>query len=289
VHDEKTGFFGFFDCINDASVASALFENAAGHLSGSGLVSMRGPMSFSTNDECGMLLEGYDERPMIMMPYNPPYYNELMERSGFSKAKDLYAYIYDVREKLPEKVLRVAALVEKRGITVRPMDMKHFVEDMMIFRDVYHSAWEKNWGFVPISEAELKYSAERLRQVIIPDMILIAEEAGRPVGFLGMVPDVNLVLKHMNGSMGPLSLARALYYSRRIRDLRAMLLGVKKEFRNKGVEALLFRDGFSAIKRGNFKRVEFSWILEDNTAVQRTIETMQGRLYKKYRIYEKPL
>lgn len=289
LHREKTGFFGFFDCVNDPDVAGALIEKCAGHLRDSGMALMRGPMNFSTNDECGMLIEGFDEPPMIMMPFNPPYYNELAEKAGLSKARDLYAYIYDVRERLPEKVLRVAAIVEKRGITVRPINMKQFISDMMIFRDVYHSAWEKNWGFVPMTEKELVYAAERLRQIIVPEMTLIAEEDGKPIGFMGMVPDANFVLKHMKGSMGPVSLAKALYYSRKIKDLRVMLLGVKKEFRNKGVEALLFREGFKPIKKGNYQRVEFSWILEDNVAVQRTIETMDGRLYKKYRIYEKAL
>jgi len=288
-HKDKTGFFGFFDCVNDPEVASALFEKAAVHLRASGMSVMRGPVSFTTNEESGMLIEGFDERPMIMMPYNPPYYNELAGKAGFEKARDLYAYIYEVRERLPEKVLRVAAIVEKRGITVRPINMKQFLSDMMVFRDVYHSAWEKNWGFVPMSEEELEYAAARLKQVVIPDMTLIAEEDGKPVGFMGMVPDANLVLKHMKGSMGPVSLVKALVYSRKIRDLRVMLLGVKKEFRNKGVEALLFREGFKPIKKGNYQRVEFSWILEDNLPVQRTIETMDGRLYKKYRIYEKGL
>lgn len=289
LHHEKTGFFGFFDCINDTAVAAALFERVAEDLRAASIASMRGPMSFSTNDECGMLIEGFQERPMLMMPYNPSYYNELTEKAGLSKVKDLYAYIYEVREKLPEKVLRVAAIVEKRGITVRPINMKQYHADMMIFRDVYHSAWEKNWGFVPMTEAELIYAADRLKQVIIPEMTLIAEEDGKPVGFMGMVPDVNLVLKQMKGSMGPVSLAKALYYSRKIKDLRVMLLGVKKEYRAKGVEALLFREGFKPIKKGNYQRVEFSWILEDNLPVQRTIETMDGRLYKKYRIYEKAL
>lgn len=289
LHHEKTGFFGFFDCINDAAVAAALFERAAGDLRAAGITVMRGPVSFSTNDECGMLIEGFHERPMIMMPYNPPYYNELAEKAGLTKAKDLYAYIYDVRDKLPDKVLRVAAIVEKRGITVRPINMQQYLSDMLIFRDVYHSAWEKNWGFVPMTEDELAYAAGRLKQVIVPEMTLIAEEDGKPVGFMGMVPDINLVLKHMNGRMDPFSLAKALYYARKIKDLRVMLLGVKKEFRNKGVEALLFREGFKPIKKGNYQRVEFSWILEDNLPVQRTIETMDGRLYKKYRIYEKAL
>jgi GNAT superfamily N-acetyltransferase len=286
-HHEKTGFFGFFESVKDRDVAEALFRKAEEHLAAEGMEAVRGPMNFSTNEECGFLLEGFDESPVIMMPYNPPYYNELAESCGFTKVRDLYAYIYHMRERLPEKVLRVAAIVEKRGVTVRPINMKNFRADMMIFKEIYHSAWEKNWGFVPMTDEELVYAANRLKQIIIPELTLIAEEDRNPVGFMGLVPDFNFVLKHMSGRMNPVSIAKALYYSRKIQGLRTMLLGVKKEFRNKGVEALLFREGFEPAKK--FRRVEFSWILEDNLPVQRTIEMLGGEIYKKYRIYEKKL
>ncbi len=288
-HHEKTGFFGFFESVNDSSVSRALFDKAAAYLKGEGMDKVRGPMNFSTNEECGFLIEGFGEPPFIMMPYNPPYYNDLAEDYGFRKVKDLYAYIYVLRDRLPEKILRVAAIVEKRGISVRPINMKNFKSDMMIFKDVYHSAWEKNWGFVPMTDEELEYAAERLKQIIVPDMTLIAEEDGKPVAFMGLVPDFNSVLKHMGGKMNPVSIVKALYYARKIRDSRVMLLGTNKEFRNKGVEALLFREGFRPLKEGNYKRVEFSWILEDNIPVQRTIEMFGAELYKKYRVYEKPL
>ncbi|MDA8104036.1 MAG: hypothetical protein M0Z71_01520 [Nitrospiraceae bacterium] len=286
-HREKTGFFGFFESVRERDVAAALFGKAESHLRGEGMDAIRGPMNFSTNEECGFLLEGFDESPIIMMPYNPPYYNELAEACGFMKVKDLYAYIYHIRERLPEKVHRVAAIAEKRGISVRHINMKNFRSDMMIFKKVYHSAWEKNWGFVPMTDEELEYAAGRLKQIIIPEMTLIAEEDSRPIGFMGLVPDFNFVLKYMGGKMNPVSVVKAVYYSRKIKDLRTMLLGVKKEFRNKGVEALLFREGFEPVKK--YKRVEFSWILEDNIPVQRTIEMLGGELYKRYRIYEKKL
>jgi hypothetical protein len=288
-HHERTGFFGFFECINDGEVSRALFENAERYLKAEGMAAMRGPMNFSTNEECGFLFEGFGEPPIIMMPYNPRYYNDLSEQYGLKKVKDLFAYIYKVVERLPEKVHRVAALTEKRGITVRPINMKDFGAEMGIFREVYHSAWEKNWGFVPMTDGELEYASDRLKQIIVPEMTLIAEKDGQPAGFMGLIPDFNFVLKHMNGRLNPLSIARALYYSRRIKDLRVMLLGIKKEFRNRGVEALMFREGYKPILKGNYGRVEFSWILEDNIPVQRTIEMIGGELYKKYRIYEKPV
>jgi GNAT superfamily N-acetyltransferase len=289
LHHDKTGFFGFFDCVNDPPVAGALFERAARYLREKGMESMRGPMNFSTNEECGFLLEGFDEPPVIMMPYNAPYYNELSEGCGMRKVRDLYAYIYEVQDNLPEKVERVAAIAEKRGITARPINMKRFKDEMMIFKDVYHSAWENNWGFVPMTDEELDYMSGRLKQIIIPEMVVIAEKEGTPVGFMGLIPDFNFVLKHMRGRLNPVSIMKALYYSRKITDLRVMLLGIKKEFRNKGVEALLYKEGWKPIKRGRYKRVEFSWILEDNIPVQRTIEIFGGRVYKKYRIYERAI
>lgn len=288
-HNEKTGFFGFFDSVNDPAVSAALFDRASAFLREKGMKSLVGPMNFSTNEECGFLLEGFDEPPFIMMPYNSPYYNDLSEKYGLTKVKDLFAYIYDVQDDMPEKVYRGALIAEKRGITSRPVNMKRFVDDMMVFRDVYHSAWEENWGFIPMTEEELRYSAERLKQIVVPDLALIAEKGGKPIGFFGLVPDFNFVLKHMKGRLNPLTIAKALYFSRKVRGLRIMLLGIKKEFRNKGVEAVLYKRAWPAIKRGRYERIEFSWILEDNIPVQRTIELFGGRLYKKYRIYEKAL
>lgn len=288
-HQEDAGFFGFFEAEDDREVAKALLDAVSAELRAAGMKVMRGPMNFSTNEECGFLIRGYDERPTIMTPYNPSYYNDLMEACGMEKAKDLYAFIHEVQERLPEKVLRVAAIAEKRGITVRPVNKKRFDDEMRVFREVYNDAWEKNWGFIPLTDEEIFYLGERLKQIVVPELTLIAEDNGSPVGFLGMVPDFNVVLKKMNGNINPLTIMKALYYSRKIKDLRLLLLGIKKQYRNKGVDALLFREGFRGIRKGNYQRVEFSWILEDNIPVQRIVEMAGGRLYKKYRIYEKPL
>lgn len=289
LHKEKVGFFGFFESINDYSLASSLLDKASEILKNEGMDSIRGPMNFSTNEECGFLLEGFNEPPFLMTPYNPPYYNELMEKYGMKKTKDLYAYICDIPEDLPEKVLRVAAIAEKRGISVRPVNIKKFESEMRIFRDVYNSAWKDNWGFIPITEEETANMANKLKQIVVPELTLIAEKDKEPVGFMGMLPDFNFVLKHMKGKLNLLSIVKVLYYSRKIKDLRMMLLGINAQYRNKGVEALLCREGFKAVKKGRYKRVEFSWILEDNIPVQRLAEMILGRLYKKYRIYEKRL
>lgn len=288
-HKDGAGFFGFFESLNDPDVSGMLLDTAAHDLNTKGMKVMRGPMNFSTNDECGFLIEGFDSPPMLMTPYNPPYYSDLMEKCGMEKIKDLYAYIHDVQETPPEKVLRVAAIAERRGIRVRSIDKKRFHEEMLIFKEVYNSSWENNWGFVPLTDDELYYLGKRLKQIAAPELTLIAEDQGKPVGFMGLVPDFNSVLRHMHGRLTPLSIAKAMYYSRKITGLRLLLLGIKREYRNRGVDALLIREGFKGIKKGGYKRVEFSWILEDNLPIQRIIEMADGRLYKKYRIYEKTL
>ena len=286
---EDAGFFGFFESVDDRDVSAALLKAVADDLKTRGMKIMRGPMNFSTNEECGFLIEGYDAPPMLMTPYNPPYYHGLMQACGMAKAKDLYAYLYDVREALPEKVLRVAAIADRRGITVRRVEKKKFRDEMLVFKQIYNAAWEKNWGFIPLTDEELFSLGERLKQIVVPELTLIAEHKGTPVGFLGIVPDFNAVLSHMNGRLNPLSILKALYYSRKIKGLRILLLGITQDYRNKGVDAVLFREAFPAILKGKYQSIEFSWILEDNIPVQRIVELVGGSLYKKYRIYEKQI
>lgn len=288
-HHEKIGFFGFFESLNDQEVASALLDKVSGVLRNEGMDIMRGPMNFSTNEECGFLIEGFNASPMLMTPYSPAYYNDLMERYGMTKSKDLYAYILEVPEELPKKILRVAEIAVKNGIGIRPLNKKNFDYDMNIFKDVYNSAWEKNWGFIPLTNEEVAYLGNSLKTIVVPELTLIAEKDKEPVGFMGLLPDFNFVLKHMKGKLNPVSIAKALYYSKKIKDMRMLLLGIKASYRNKGVDALLFREGFKGVKKGGYKRVEFSWILEDNIPIQRLVEMIGGRLYKKYRIYEKRL
>ncbi|MCJ7483958.1 MAG: GNAT family N-acetyltransferase [Thermodesulfovibrionales bacterium] len=288
-HKENTGFFGFFESADDYETASALLDRVSDVLKREGMDIMRGPMSFSTNEECGLLIDGFHSHPILMTPYNPPYYIDLMKRYQLQKAKDLYAYILDIPDELPQKIHRVADIAAKTGVTVRPVNKKHFDRDMFIFKDVYNSAWEKNWGFIPLTDEELIYLSNNLKPVVVPELTLIAEKNAEPIGFMGILPDFNVVLKHMKGKLNPISILKAFYYSKKIKDLRVLLLGIKNEYRNKGIDALLLREAFKGVKRGGYKRVEFSWILEDNLPVQRLIGFVGGRLYKKYRIYEKRL
>jgi len=290
-HKDKVGFFGFFESQNDYPVASSLLDTVSQSLKKEGMDIIRGPMNFSTNEECGFLIEGFSEPPLLMTPYNPSYYNELMNRYGMEKAKDLYAYICDIPEELPEKILRVAEIAERRGIRVRPINKHKFDLEMKIFMNVYNSAWEKNWGFIPLTEEETNHISKRLKSIVLPELTLIAEKDKEPVGFMGLLPDFNFVFKKMKGKLSPLTIMKAVYYSKRITDLRLLLLGIKEKYRQRGVDALLFREGFMGIKEKykRFKRVEFSWILEDNIPVQRLVEMIGARLYKKYRVYEKRL
>ncbi|GMT48254.1 MAG: hypothetical protein IEMM0007_1820 [bacterium] len=287
-HNEKAGFFGFFESRNDPAIANILLDTVSKDLGEAGMTVMRGPMDFSTNEQCGFLIEGFHEPPMLMTPYNPPYYPELMQQCGMTKAKDLLAFIVDVPEELPEKVLRVARLAERRGIKIRRVEKKRFSEELRAFKDVYNDAWNTNWGFIPLTDDDLEYLGKRLKPIAPPEMTLIAEKDGDPVGFLGLLPDFNLLLRKMKGRLNAISILKALYYQRTITDLRLLLLGVKSAYRHRGVDALMFREAFKAARKRH-KRVEMSWILEDNEPVIRIIEMFGSSLYKKYRIYEKTI
>ncbi len=283
---ERAGFFGFFECVDNSSVCMALINRAKEWLRERDLYIMRGPMNFSSNEEWGLLIEGFDKPPMIMTPYNPLYYKSLLEGCEFKKAKDLFAYIIDIPDTLPEKVFRVAEVAESHGIEVRTINIKYFDKELSIFKRIYNSAWEKNWGFIPLTDNEIEYMAEKLKQIIIPEFALIAEYRGKPIGFMMLLPDFNYVLKRLNGRLLPFGIFKALWYSRKIKDVRLLLLGVKEDFRRRGVDALLFTKAFKYGKKKNYKRVEFSWILEDNYPVQNLIKMVNGRLYRRYRIYE---
>ncbi len=283
---EKAGFFGFFDCINDKSVALALFEKVKTWLKERQLALLRGPANFSSNEEWGLLVEGYDSPPMLMMPYNFAYYGALIEECGLTKAKDLFAYILDVPETLPEKTFRVARAAEKKNITVRNINLKSFNKEMLIFKDIYNSAWEKNWGFVPITEEEIEHTAKKLKPIVVPELAFIAECNDTPIAFMMFLPDFNYVLKKLNGRLFPLGIFKVLWHSKKIQNVRLLILGIREGFRKRGVDSLLLIEGLKALKKNGYKNVEFSWILEDNFPVQRIIETVNGKLYKKYRVYE---
>ncbi|MFQ5989662.1 MAG: GNAT family N-acetyltransferase [Candidatus Methylomirabilales bacterium] len=286
---EPCGFFGFFECLNDGAVTEGLFGAVAEFLKGKGMQAIRGPVNPSMHAPCGLLIEGFDTPPTFLMPYNPTTYQDLLEGAGCRKAKDLLAYTLQIWTEPPPKVLRAGEEARRRGIQVRPVVLKRLGAEIQIFRELYNAAWERNWGFTPMTQAEARWMAKQLKPLIVPSLTLIAEAERMPIGFLMLLPDYNQALKHLNGRLGPLGLLKFVWYRRRIRDVRLLLLGIQPEYRGKGVDALLFLTAFQALRERGFTRAEISWILEDNWVVLRMSERLGGTLYKRYRIYELPL
>ena len=287
-HEEQVGFFGFFESINDCEVASELLARVRGWLKEHGMEKMIGPMNPSTNDECGLLIEGFDSPPRLMMPYNPAYYSSLLEGFGLKKAMDLYAYWVEKKCFQGERLNRIVERILKKEprLSVRPINLRQFDEELKIIKKIYNQTWSRNWGFVPMGEEEIDNLAKNLKPLVVPDLVLFAYWDKEPVGFTVSLPDYNEVLKHLNGNVGLLGTIKFLYYSRKIKTVRVMLLGVKHPFQKRGLEGLLYVETFrNGIKKG-YENAECSWILENNILMQRGIEAMGGKRYKTYRIYE---
>jgi GNAT superfamily N-acetyltransferase len=289
--DDHAGFFGFFESVNDKKVTRALLDRTKDFLRKKGLQKMLGPMSPSTNDECGLLVEGFDSSPCFMMPYNPPYYQELLEGCGLQKAKDLYADFMTDEAGVPERVLRISNRITDRlpGLTVRPINPRKLSEEVVKVKEVYNGAWKDNWGFVPLTDAEMALMAKKMKPLLVPDLALFAEIGDQTIGFALALPDYNLVLKRLNGRLGPLGMLKFLYYARKIDGVRVLLLGVKSEYRKRGVETLLYLELFRRGKMKGYYKGELSWILEDNHLMLKGLEALGGKRYKTYRIYQSPL
>ena len=292
-HGEKVYFFGFFECENNLGSAAALLEKVEAAAREEKMEILRGPANFSTNDEVGFLLEGFDSPPVVMMTYNPPYYNELMAKLGFSKAKDLFAYITDEENRPPERMVRVAQkLKEKENVVVRNLRIKRFAEEVKIVKAIYNQAWEKNWGFVPMTDAEFEYAAWQMKPIVDPHMVFIAEVDGKPVGFALALPDINQVLIKLKGRLFPFGFFKLFWHTkakRTINTVRNITMGVIPEYRKRGIDNIFHTETyFVGVKRG-YTVGEMSWILEDNYFMNRIAEVWGARLYKKYRIWEKKL
>jgi len=290
-HQEKVGFFGFFESIQDGQVAEALFLKVGNWLKEHGMEKMIGPMNPSTNDECGLLIEGFDSPPRLMMPYNPAYYSSLLEGFGLKKAMDLYAYWVEKKSFQGERLNRITERVLKKepGLWVRPINLRQFDEELKIIKEIYNQAWSRNWGFIPMAEEEIEDLAKNLKPLVVPELVLFAYLGEEAVGFSVTLPDYNNVLKHLNGKIGLLGILKFFYYSKKIKTVRTMLLGVKQTFQKKGVEALLYIETFRRGMEKGYPQGECSWILENNLLMQHGIEAMGGKRYKTYRIYETKL
>jgi len=289
-HNENIGFFGFFECINDQSVADALFGTATKWLKARGVTAVRGPANPSVNDEYGLLIDGFDRPPVILMPYNPPYYATLIEKAGFKKIKDLYAYHVSKEHVMTEKLQRVSEMVRQReGLTFRSLNMNDFDNEVARIKEVYNRAWQYNWGAVPMTDDEFLALAKDLKPVVVPELVVIAEYKGEPIGFSLSVPDLNIVLKHnKRGYLLP-GLFRMMCQKKKINWVRILVLGVVRERQRTGAASVLF---YETARRGiglGYFDGEASWVLEDNTMMNRAAELMKGDRYKTYRIYQMSL
>jgi len=286
---DGAGFFGFFEAVPDGAVAEALWGATAAWLRSRGLSVVRGPVNPSTHDECGILTDGFDRPPCLLMPYNPPYYASLLEGLGLRPIRELVSYVVEVPQALPARVDHVAGAAEGRGIRVRRLDPRRLSAETEVIRTLYNAAWEENWGALPMTSGEASTLASRLRAVLAPELALIAAWGDRPVGFTLCLPDYNPALRLLRGRLTPWGLARFLWHRRRLEGVRLMALGVIPEARRRGVDALLARELLAALRRRGDRWVEAGWILEDNTVTRRTAERWGGRVVKRYRIYEGPV
>lgn len=286
-HKEDAGFFGFFDAVDDVEVARNVMSAARQWLLERGAKVIRGPVSPSTNYECGMLVEGFDSSPNVMMPYNSPSYPRMLEAVGLRKCKDLLAYKSTPNEVTGAKVERVARRAgESQAVAIRSIRMKQFDEEVGMIWSLYNSTWARNWGFVPMTREEFLHEAAEMKQILNPDLVLVGEVAGRAVGFALALPNINLALKHAGGSLFPLGLFKILYYQRLIRELRVVALGVVEEYRTAGVAAGFYAALIRNARRMGYGHSEMSWILEDNVLMNRSLKAMGAIRYKTYRIYE---
>ncbi len=287
-HKDKVGFFGFFESINDQSVADALFDKAKLWLKERGFNTMRGPANPSSNDEYGMLIEGFDDPPRLLMNYNPEYYISLCENYGLKKAKDLYAYKLTSENVFKsDKVRRVAELAAKRsGIKISSLNLKDFKNELNKVKYIYNKAWAPNWGFVPMTDQEIDHMAKDLKPLVEPSLVLFGEIKNQLVGFALTLPDYNQIFKEMNGRLFPFNFLKLWTKRKNITWSRIITLGIIPEFQKKGLDAVFYWEIVNRANKIGINLGEASWILEDNEMMNRGAEALNAEIYKKYRIWE---
>ena len=290
VHADRTAFFGFFECENDPEAARALFEaaeKAAKNLL-PGCDKLRGPVNPSMNDEVGFLLAAESEPgpAVLMMTYNPAYYLDLASAAGFAKEKDLVALLAPIDDRSFARLGRITDAVRRRNpeLTFRTIRMETFPKELEKVKVVYNGAWEKNWGFVPMTSEELDAMAKKLKDLIYPPIVWFAEAGDKPVAFMLGMPDFNQVLIKMGGRLFPFGWLKFLLGKKKVDRVRLLAFGVLPGYRRKGLDAVCYFEGYKAAMAAGFKTVEFSWILEDNLDLLKPIEVFEGRVYRRYRL-----
>jgi len=290
-HNDKVGFFGFFECINDQEVANKLFDTAKEWLRVKGCTAMRGPANPSSNDEYAMLIDGFEDSPRLLMPYNPKYYLDLCDNYGFKKVKDLYAYKLENKKVIgSDKLKRVAEIAQKRsGIKITAVNMKNFNTELEKIKYVYNKAWAINWGFVPMTEEELNTMAKDLKPLVEPSLLLFGEIDDKLVGFALVMLDYNEIFKSMNGKLFPFGFIKLLTQKKKIKWSRILTLGIIPEYQKRGLDAVFYWEIVNRAANIGILLGEASWILEDNDMMNRGAQVMNGEVYKKYRVYEIPI
>lgn len=288
-HETRAGWFGFFESTNDRKVAHALLSEACRFTREKGATEIIGPMNFTTNHQCGLLVENFDRPATIEMTYNPRYYEELITSFGFGKAKDLYAWWIDVAQGTDNpKVARIAKLCERvkkrEGVVVRNASVKNFASEVEAMFSLYNEAWEKNWGFVPVGREEFEHIAKNLKPIVREELLLFVEVDGRPVGFSVTLPDVNQAMPK-DGRLFPFGWAKLLFGLKKLKTARLMVLGTVPAYRKRGLEALMFIETALRARALGMSSGEIGWTLEDNWLVNRAIESMDGKLDRKYRLF----
>lgn len=288
--DNDWGLFGFFECEDDPEAAAALLDAAENWLRARGRDRMVGPMDFTMNDECGVLVEGFERAPIILTNWTPRHYPALLEGAGMAKAMDTLMWELRIqgRDRVHPAIWRMAAQVEsKYGITVRPMRKKDIEAEIDRFLEIYNAAWERNWGFSPLTEREVRHYAKTLKPLLDEHWAFIAEKDGETVGAALSLPDYNQVLKHMNGRLLPFGWAKFLWRRRKIDRVRVFALGVKREWQHAGVAARFYELHFDSAEVTPQTYGEMGWILESNKSMNRAMEGMGGSVVRRYRLYER--
>jgi GNAT superfamily N-acetyltransferase len=289
------GMFGFFECHNDPGAAAALLDAACEWVQGKSRQRILGPMDFTTNDECGLLIDGYELAPMILQPWQPPFYRALIEAQGFTKAMDLlmwYLHMTDLKEgdRFHQAIHEVASKVEsEHQVVIRNMRKRDLEAEVARFMEVYNAAWERNWGFVPITEAEIRFQAKNLKPILAEEWAMIAERDGEVLGAALTLPDINQVLAQMGGRLLPLGWLTFLRQKPKIDRVRVFALGVKPEHQHLGIAAALYVRHLETATPDGVPAAETGWILETNEPMNRAMEGMGGEIVKRYRLYERAL
>ena len=293
LHQSNVGCFGLFECIDDREVAAALFDAAADWLRKRGRTEVLGPIDYSTNYVCALLIDGFEHPPMLLTSHSPPYYAALIESCGFTKAMDWFAWWFAEPTEAAARLRRIAARYADRPVRIRTVNLRDLAAENSRLREIYNQAWEKNWGFVPFTEPEFAHLTKELKQIANPDFVFIAEINDEPAGFILCVPDINAALHHTDGRLTtfglPIGLAKLLYYKSRIKTVRLVALGVVPKFRRHGIAERLVLRIIEDVMLKSGMIGECSMILENNRIMNRFLEHIGAKKYKTFRIYQRAI